>query len=126
MGRYTQAALLQVARGLLSEEAIRCAVATIKVELTPGGMCVPFRMTMGNQENCPNMLILGWIQCVTGHVSLQLRHIPLDKDSRQQLRLVWTTLVDQYLREGAPYPVNVRERSVVCSIHSHRFVVKHC
>lgn len=55
-------------------------------------------------------------KCVLVAVCLQLRHMSLEKEARQQLRSVWAALVDQYLKEGAPYPVSIKERSVACSI----------
>jgi hypothetical protein len=94
-----QAALQLAARGLLSEETVRCAVAIINV------------LRLGNTRS--RFTCKGSSMRHSAAVPLQLRHVPLDKGARQQLRSMWTVLIEQHFKEGAPYPVSIKERSVL-------------
>lgn len=54
-----------------------------------------------------------WFLRVTFCVlTMQLRNVPLDKESRKEFLVDWRCILDYHLIDGAPYPVSILERSV--------------
>lgn len=96
-----------MARRMLSEEAVRCAMAIIQVSQS---VIRHIQAQLGVvRVSAVDSAQYRYARCCCLLIG-QCRTLTLSKPDREKMRAMWRTILDKYLRVGAPWPVSLSVR----------------